>query len=83
MHLAVDPVAQDTVAGEVSLENVHDAEWLSALLNPLRHKLGNVHAARAYGSKASHQLISRKRATACIPARGYEKRDIQEMTLFW
>ena len=42
----------------------------------------------AYDSKASHQLISRKGATACIPpplARtlGYGKKDIQEMRLCW
>lgn len=69
LHLAVDPVAHDTVAGEVSLENVHDAEWLSALLNPLRRKLGHVYADGAYDSKASYQLISRKGATVCIPPR--------------
>ncbi|WP_429181095.1 IS5 family transposase [Aeromonas salmonicida] len=60
--LAVDPVTHNIVAAEVSLENVHDAE-------PLRRKLGHVYADGAYDSKASHQLISRKGATACIPPR--------------
>ncbi|WP_429103209.1 IS5 family transposase, partial [Aeromonas veronii] len=69
LHLAVDPVAHDIVAAEVSLENVHDAEVLPTLLNPLRRKLGRVYADGAYDSKASHQLISRKGATACIPPR--------------
>ncbi len=69
LHLAVDPVTHDIVAAEVSLENVHDAEVLPTLLNPLRRKLGRVYADCAYGSKASHQLISRKGATACIPPR--------------
>ncbi len=69
LHLAVDPVTHDIVAAEVSLENVHDAEVLPTLLKPLRRKLGRVYADGAYDSKASHQLISRKRATACIPPR--------------
>jgi hypothetical protein len=63
LHLAVDPVTHDIVAAEVSLENVHDAEVLPTLLNPLRRKLGRVYADGAYDSKASHQLISRKGAT--------------------
>lgn len=62
-------VAHDIVAAEVSLENVHDAEVLPTLLNPLRRKLGRVYADGAYDSKASHQLISRKGATVCIPPR--------------
>ena len=69
LHLAVDPVTHDIVAAEVSLENVHDAEVLPTLLNPLRRKLGRVYADGAYDSKASHQLFSRKGATACIPPR--------------
>ncbi|QYH30648.1 transposase [Aeromonas salmonicida subsp. masoucida] len=32
------------MAAEVSLENVHDAEVLPTLLNPLRRKLGRVYA---------------------------------------
>ncbi len=60
MHLAVDPVTHDIVAAEVSLENVHDAEVLPTLLNPLRRKLGRVYADGAYDSKASHRLIARK-----------------------
>ena len=69
LHPAVDHVTHDIVAAEVSLENIHDAEVLPTLLNPLRRKLGRVYADGAYDSKASHQLISRKRATACIPPR--------------
>ncbi len=69
LHLAVNPVTHDIVAAEVSLENVHDAEVLPTLLNPLRRKLRRVYADGAYDSKASHQLISRKGATACIPPR--------------
>ncbi|AMQ43387.1 IS5 family transposase [Aeromonas veronii] len=67
LHLAVDPVTHDIVAAEVSLENVHDAEVLPTLLSPLQRKLGRVYADGAYDSKASHQLISHKGATACIP----------------
>ncbi|WP_429234524.1 IS5 family transposase, partial [Aeromonas salmonicida] len=69
LHLAVDPATHDIVAAEVSLENVHDAEVLPTLLNPLRRKLGRVYADGAYDSKASHQLISHKGATAYIPPR--------------
>ena len=69
LHLAVDPVTHDIVAAEVSLENVHDAEVLPTLLNPLRRKLGSVYADGAYDTKASHQLITQKGATACIPPR--------------
>ena len=69
LHLAVDSVSHDIVAAEVSLENVHDAEVLPTLLNPLRRKLGRVYADGAYDSKASHRLIARKGATACIPPR--------------
>lgn len=54
---------------EVSLENVHDAEVLATLLNPLRRKLGRVYADSAYDSKTIHQLIPNKVATACIPPR--------------
>ncbi len=84
LHLAVDPVTHDIVAAEVSLENVHDAEVLPTLLNPLRRKLGHVYADGAYDSKASHQLISRKGrqpVSRLARARGYGKRDTQEMTL--
>ncbi len=66
LHLAVDPATHDNVAAEISLENVHDAEVLPTLLNPLRRKLGRD---GAYDRKASHQLISRKGAIACIPPR--------------
>ena len=69
LHLAVDPATHDIVAAEVSLENVHDAEVLPTLLNPLRRKLGRVYADGAYDCKASHQLILRKGATTCIPPR--------------
>ncbi len=69
LHLAVDPATNDIVAAEVLLGNVHDTEVLPTLLNPLRRKLGRVYADGAYNSKASHQLISRKGATACIPPR--------------
>ena len=60
-------MTHDIVVAEVTLENIHDAEVLPTLLNPLRHKLGRVYADGAYDSKASHQLISRKGAIACIP----------------
>ncbi|WP_368158061.1 IS5 family transposase [Aeromonas sp. R10-2] len=69
LHLAVDQATHDIVAAEISLENVHDAEVLPTLLNPLRRKLGRVYADGTYDSKASHQLILRKGATACIPPR--------------
>ena len=62
-------MTHDIVAAEVSLENIHDAEVLPTLLNPLRRKLGRVYADGAYDSKASHRLIARKGATACIPPR--------------
>ena len=82
LHLAVDPVTHDIVAAEVLLENVHDAEVLPTLLNPLRRKLGHVYADGAYDSKASHQLISHKGGGSLYPAsqeRGLWKRDIREM----
>ncbi len=69
LHLAVDPATHDIVAAKISQENAHDVEVLPTLLSPLRSKLGRVYAHGAYDSKASHQLISRKRVTACIPPR--------------
>lgn len=69
LHLAVDPATHDIVAAEMSLDNVHDAEVLPTLLNPERRKLGHIYADGAYDSKASHQLIVHKGATACIPPR--------------
>lgn len=57
------------VAAEVSWENVHDAELLPTLLNPLRRKLGRVDVDGSYDSTANHQLIASKRATASIPPR--------------
>lgn len=68
LHLAVDPATHDIVAAEISLENVHDAKVLPTLLNPLRRKLGRVYADCAYDSKASHQLISRKKGDSLYPA---------------
>lgn len=69
MHLAVDPVTHDIVTAEVSLENVHDAEVLPTLLNPLRRrKLGRIkhlmHSAKAY-----HET------TPCNPSRGNQQAD--------
>ena len=58
LHLAVDPVTHDIVAAEVSLENVHDAEVLPTLLNPLRRKLGHVYADGAYDSNGQRWLIT-------------------------
>lgn len=46
-----------------------DAEVLPTLLNPLRRKLGTVYADGAYDTKESHQLITHKGATVCIPPR--------------
>lgn len=71
LHVAVEPQPLTRYRGGGSLmeENVHDAEVLPTLLNPLQHKLGRVYADGAYDSKASHQLISRKGSTACIPPR--------------
>ena len=68
LHLAVDLETYDVVAAEASLNNVHDAEVLT-LLNPLRRKLGRVYADGTYDSKASHQLVAGKGATACIQPR--------------
>jgi Transposase DDE domain len=39
LHLAVYPATHDIVAAEVSLDNVHDAEVLPTLLNPLRRSM--------------------------------------------
>ena len=69
LHLAVDPATHDIVAAEASLENVHDAEVLPTLFNPLRRALGTVYADGAYDTKSCHELIKRKGAKACIPPR--------------
>jgi hypothetical protein len=68
-HLAVDPATHDRVAAEVSLENVHDAEALPTLLNPLWRKLGTIYADSAFDSNANHQLIAHRGATSGIPPR--------------
>lgn len=81
LHLAVDPATHDIVAAEVSLENVHDAEVLPTLLNPLWRKLGRVYADGAYDNNSSRQLIAHKGATACsrlARTLGYGKRDTQK-----
>lgn len=65
----MDPTSHNIVAAEVSLENVHDAEVLPTLLNPLRRALGTVYADCGYDLKACHELIMRKGAAACIPLR--------------
>ena len=67
--LAVNPATHDIMAAQVSFENVHDAEVLPTLLNPLLHKLGRIYADGAYDSKSNHPLIARKGATACIAPR--------------
>lgn len=69
VHLVVDPATHDIVAVEVTLENVHDAEVLPTLLNPLQYKLGCVYTDCTNHSKVSHQLIAHKGATAYIPLR--------------
>ena len=66
---AVDPVTHDIVAAEASLENVHDAEVLPTLLNPLQRKLGRVYADGAYDSKASHPANLAQRGDSLYPAR--------------
>ncbi|MGY3892703.1 IS5 family transposase, partial [Aeromonas enterica] len=48
LHLAVDPASHNIVAAEASLENIHDAEVLPTLFNPLRRALGTVYADGAY-----------------------------------
>ncbi|WP_375134733.1 transposase [Aeromonas sp. HMWF014] len=81
LHLAVDPVNQAIVSARVSLDHVHDAEGLPTLLR-LRSKLRCVYAIGAYDSRASHPLITRKGrqpAFRLARARGYGKRDTQEM----
>lgn len=86
LHLGVDPVTQDIVAAEVSLENVHDAEVLPTLLNPLRRKLGRVYTDGAMTAKPAISLSRAKgRQSVFRLARtlGYGKRDIQEMRLCW
>ena len=88
LHLAVDPATHDIVAAEVSAGNVHDAEALPTLLNPLRRKLGRVYADALPGdSKASHSAYLAQRGDSLYPAsartRGYGKRDTQEMRLCW
>lgn len=86
LHLAVDPATRDIVAAEISQENVHDAEALPTLLNPLQRKLGRVYADGADDSKASHQLIVRKGAAAYIPPRknaGLWEKGHHEMRLCW
>lgn len=82
LHLAVDPVTHDIVTAEVSLENVHDAEVLPTLLNPLRRKLGRVYADGAYDSKAS-RTKGREPVFRLARMRGYGKRDTQEMKRCW
>ncbi len=57
------------VAAEVSLANVHDAEVLPTLLEPLGPGLGTVYGEGAYDTKACHELIKKKEAKACIPPR--------------
>lgn len=69
MHLAVDLANHDIVAAEVSLENVHDAEVLPTLFNPLWRRLGTIYTDSTYDSKASHKLITHKGGTASIPPR--------------
>ncbi len=58
LHLAVDPVTHDIVAAEVSLENVHDAEVLPTLLNPLRRKLGQLLLDGLFGKQRRDKLVS-------------------------
>ncbi|MGY3896893.1 transposase, partial [Aeromonas enterica] len=48
LHLAVDPASHNIVAAEASLEDIHDAEVLPTLFNPLRRALGTVYADGAY-----------------------------------
>ncbi len=81
LHLAVDSATHDIVAAEVSLENVHDAEVLPTLLNPLRRKLGRVYADGTYDSKASHQLILP--VSRLARTRDSGKRGTQEMRPCW
>ncbi|KTA91655.1 hypothetical protein VO71_18130, partial [Aeromonas salmonicida subsp. smithia] len=61
----------NSLIGQVAIPMILSCcyEVLPTLLNPLRRKLGRVYADGAYDSKASHRLIARKGATACIPPR--------------
>jgi len=81
---SVVQVASGSRPGEpqdVSLKNVHDAEVVPTLLNPLWCKLDTIYAEGAFDSKTGHKLIARKAAIACFPPRknaGDGKRDTHE-----
>ena len=64
LHLAVDPVTHDIVAAEVSLENVHDAEVLPTLLNPL---LSLLHRKPILHAWMEGQVVLASKHTSHVP----------------
>jgi hypothetical protein len=56
----VDPATHDIVAAEVLLENVHDAEVLPTLLNPLRRVIATVYADETYDTNACSTVHSQR-----------------------
>ncbi len=86
LHLAVDPANHGIVAAEISLENVHDVEVLPTLLNPLRRKLGVFMRMAPTTAKPAISLSCAKGqqpVSRLTKARGYGKKDTQEMTRCW
>ncbi|WP_405055159.1 transposase [Aeromonas veronii] len=87
LHLVVDPATHNIVAAEVSLENVHDAEELPTLLNPLRRKLGRVYEDDAYDTAKPAISLSRAKGRQPVSrlarTRDSGKRGTQEMRPCW
>ncbi len=85
-HLAVDPVTHDIVAAEVSLENVHDAEVLPTLLNPLRASWAVFMRMVPTTAKPAISLSRAKRrqpVSRLARMQGSGKRGTQEMRPCW
>ena len=69
MHIAVDKIAHEIVADELSLSNVTDAEVIFNLLKQTRRKIIEKSGDDGYDTRNCHDAIRIKRAVALIPPR--------------
>jgi Transposase DDE domain len=69
LHVAVDEATQEIVATLATTHNVGDGEVLPNLLDQVPEPIAQVSADGSYDTRACHEVIAQRQATAAIPPR--------------
>jgi len=69
LHVAVDEATQEIVATLATTNNVGDGEVLPNLLDQVPEPIAQVSADGSYDTRACHEVIAQRQATAAIPPR--------------